>query len=325
MPDAAVVSCTPKTCVELGAQCGEPADGCGGMLSCGTCSGGAVCSAALRCETTCTPTTCAAQNAECGTISNGCNGTLLCGNCGTGETCNNSNHLCECAASCAGKECGGDGCGGSCGTCPGSDTCSAAGQCVHTPTMPPSTWLCNAAYWDAQDGCDCNCGALDPDCGLSGQQLHGCTGLSNPTCNASGLCTGGGACNAVPTGSYLTLYLVNQNAPTMTGGTIVPGRWEATGVTKYTGPNGAYGYVGGDGFAIEMSGSTWKRVIRRAGGYPNVDENFTASVSGSTVTLTRTCPSALTETVMYSATATSLKIARQVSGGVEVATFAKKW
>jgi len=193
------------------------------------------------------------------------------------------------------------------------------------PSTPPATWLCNAAYWDHHDGCDCNCGAYDPDCGLTNQQLLGCTGLNNPTCDMTGHCTGGGACNATPTGPYLTLYLVAQPAPTMTGGTILPGRWEAYDVTQYTGLGGAHGYVGGDGFAIEISGSTWNRVIRPAGGYPNRDETFTVSVSGNTITAMRSCPSAQTVTMTYSATSTTLKIARQVSGGVEVATFKKKW
>src|SRR5262249_10498685 len=39
------------------------------------------------------------------------------------------------APSCAGKTCGDNGCGGSCGSCPSGDTCSAAGQCV---ALPPS-------------------------------------------------------------------------------------------------------------------------------------------------------------------------------------------
>lgn len=43
-----------------------------------------------------------------------------------------------CTPSCAGKQCGPDGCGGSCGGCDDSsactgDSCSADGQCVHAP------------------------------------------------------------------------------------------------------------------------------------------------------------------------------------------------
>ena len=95
-------------------------------------------------------------------------------------------------------------------------------------TTPPAAWVCNDDYWDAGDGCDCNCGALDPDCGGAGQQLHGCTGLDQPTCDTQGLCTGGGACHAVPGSAYLTHYMVIGTAPTTFGGTVRTGRYEAT-------------------------------------------------------------------------------------------------
>ncbi len=35
--------CEPRTCSDLGAECGAPDDGCGSPLDCGSCSGGAVC------------------------------------------------------------------------------------------------------------------------------------------------------------------------------------------------------------------------------------------------------------------------------------------
>ncbi|MBV9948030.1 MAG: hypothetical protein JOZ69_14340 [Myxococcales bacterium] len=38
-----VVPCTPKTCADLGINCGPAGDGCGGALSCGTCSGLDIC------------------------------------------------------------------------------------------------------------------------------------------------------------------------------------------------------------------------------------------------------------------------------------------
>jgi hypothetical protein len=272
----------------------------------------------------CTPKTCATLAAQCGTIGDGCGGTLDCGTCNFGDVC--TNNSCVCAPYCGSRECGSDGCGGSCGTCGTNETCTTSGQCKWTGggTMPPADWHCNDAYWDAGDGCDCNCGALDPDCGQSGQSLHGCTGLTNPTCDPQGLCTGGGACNAVPASPYLTLYLMNTAAPTMSGGTIHSGRWEANGVTHY---GGASGYVtgGGDGSAIEISGTTWKRVIRRVGGYPNVDENFTASVSGNTITLTRTCSTTTTQTMTFTGSATSLTISQYSGGKTVVYTYTKKW
>jgi hypothetical protein len=41
-----------------------------------------------------------------------------------------------CTPSCGGKQCGSDGCGGVCGTCAGSMTCSATGQCVEPAPGP---------------------------------------------------------------------------------------------------------------------------------------------------------------------------------------------
>ncbi|RMH11551.1 MAG: hypothetical protein D6698_16195, partial [Gammaproteobacteria bacterium] len=36
-------SCTPKTCAEVNAECGNPPDGCGGYLDCGSCPQGDIC------------------------------------------------------------------------------------------------------------------------------------------------------------------------------------------------------------------------------------------------------------------------------------------
>lgn len=47
-------SCTPATCSSLAAQCGCPSDGCGGTLSCGSCSGGNTCNASFQCVASCT-------------------------------------------------------------------------------------------------------------------------------------------------------------------------------------------------------------------------------------------------------------------------------
>ncbi len=44
LPDGAVgLPCTPRTCADLGINCGPAGDGCGGALSCGTCSGLDIC------------------------------------------------------------------------------------------------------------------------------------------------------------------------------------------------------------------------------------------------------------------------------------------
>jgi hypothetical protein len=96
---------------------------------------------------------------QCG--ANGCGGT--CGECPPGFTCDNWGS-CLCQPQCEGKECGNDGCGGSCGSCTSGDVCNANGFCV-----------CNPKCENKQcgpNGCGGNCG----------------------TCPSGSQCTPGGKC-----------------------------------------------------------------------------------------------------------------------------------
>jgi hypothetical protein len=67
---------------------------------------------------------------QCG--SDGCNGS--CGTCPNGETCDPTGQCTtQCTPNCSGKQCGPDGCGGTCGTCPNGQMCNASsGQCQST-------------------------------------------------------------------------------------------------------------------------------------------------------------------------------------------------
>lgn len=274
----------------------------------------------------CVPTTCFAHNAMCGSLDDGCGGQLDCGYCEfQSDAC--EGNTCVCQPNCYMSECGDDGCGGVCGTCDADETCTSYKKCVyhgeHTP--PPPAWHCSASSYDAGDGCDCNCGAVDPDCGEAGQSLHGCTGLDAPTCTAQAVCTGGGACHSVPGSAYLTHDFTIGTAPSMFGGTVLSGRYEGTDMHSYDPPGGVSGFGGGDGVAIEITGTTWKRMRRPVGGYDPVDETFTATYSGNTVTLARTCPAGTTTTYTFTASSTQLQLEFPSEGGVEVITFTKRW
>jgi hypothetical protein len=49
--------------------------------------------------------------------------------------------------------------------CDGGDDAACPGQCQPDCTcFPPLSWTCDPGYYGADDGCDCGCGALDPDC-----------------------------------------------------------------------------------------------------------------------------------------------------------------
>ncbi|HSQ67924.1 MAG TPA: hypothetical protein VLM85_32160 [Polyangiaceae bacterium] len=82
-------TCTPTTCAAQGKNCGTISDGCGGTLSCGTCTSPQTCGGGGTPNVcgTCTPTSCTAQGKNCGTISDGCGGTLSCGTCTSPQTC----------------------------------------------------------------------------------------------------------------------------------------------------------------------------------------------------------------------------------------------
>ena len=121
----------PSTCIDgqcicqptcAGKECGG--DGCGG--SCGECSSGMVCQENLcMCSSHDAVACCSEQSSVCWYDS--------CGNveekitecpfgCEDGECT-------QCVPDCEGKECGNDGCGGTCGTCYDGQTC-VAGECV---------------------------------------------------------------------------------------------------------------------------------------------------------------------------------------------------
>ena len=89
--------CAPQC---QGKSCGP--DGCGG--SCGPCVGGATCNSSGQCSSP--QVDAGPNNPDVGGDDSG-----------------------ECAPNCAGKSCGDDGCGGTCGACTGDQICSAGGQC----------------------------------------------------------------------------------------------------------------------------------------------------------------------------------------------------
>ncbi|MFN7134440.1 MAG: hypothetical protein ACK4N5_20335, partial [Myxococcales bacterium] len=113
--------CAPRTCEVAGANCGEVEDGCGGVLTCGTCAEGQSCggggTANVCGAPACVPTTCAAQGKNCGELPDGCGGTLICGTCGDGEACGAGGEENVCAAVCP-------------STCPDGYRCEAGGVCA---------------------------------------------------------------------------------------------------------------------------------------------------------------------------------------------------
>jgi hypothetical protein len=76
----ASVSCTPQTCQSLGLDCGPAADGCGGLLQCGTCQAPLVCGAAGtpgQCGSTCSAL--CAHQIQCDSGTTTVSGTVVAG------------------------------------------------------------------------------------------------------------------------------------------------------------------------------------------------------------------------------------------------------
>lgn len=128
---------------------------------------------------------------ECGP--DGCGGS--CGSCGFGPQWSCVSGKCVCTPYCAGAVCGKDGCGGLCGSCPAGQVC-AGGKCV------PSTCTPNCMARQCGDG---GCPDQPDACGvcLPGQtcsiwgQCQGCaTQCTGKECGDDGC---GGSCGTCPT------------------------------------------------------------------------------------------------------------------------------
>jgi len=127
-------SCTPDC---LGKECGE--DGCGG-----TCPPG--CPVGEHC----TQGICECDYVTCGSVC-----------CAQGQECYQG--AC-CTPNCTGRECGANGCGGSCGDCDSGEFCDAGGQCQSMPTdcrqePCPSGYYCDLNTGECKEGC-----ISDSDC-----------------------------------------------------------------------------------------------------------------------------------------------------------------
>jgi hypothetical protein len=188
--DEGPIGCKPKTCDELGKDCGPVSDGCGDVIECGTCNEDAACGILERnvCTTIDEETLCvplpkedACDGIECGREGDGCGGTYNCGTCPDGQQCGLL-EASQCAAqpsggdegceaeitSCAdlNLQCGqtGNGCGGlidcdaESGGCAEGEICGGGGpqQCGSFDCVP----------LDPEDACDGSCGIVSNGCGV---------------------------------------------------------------------------------------------------------------------------------------------------------------
>lgn len=203
------LGCTPKTCEELGADCGMIDDGCNQLIPCGECEIGKTCGAVIPnvCGSSCQPLTCQQIGASCGMQGDGCGDLIDCGACSSPASCGGTgiHNTCgipggdggacspmTCAA--LGADCGAisDGCGGiiDCGNC------TSAGE-VCGASMP------NVCGGGQQTCTPSTCADLGASCGAASE---GCGGIINcGTCTVPGeVCGGGGTPNVCGTTAACT-------------------------------------------------------------------------------------------------------------------------
>ncbi|MBM4354867.1 MAG: formylglycine-generating enzyme family protein [Deltaproteobacteria bacterium] len=210
--------CIPDCCQSFQLQCGLWDDGCGNPMDCGACSKALTCVDGVclcipdckdkvcggnGCEGSCgtcpegkscvdgkcvcIPLSCAEAKVECGVAPDGCGAFMDCGGCPiVNFSCFNG--MCMCVPTCAGKECGDNGCAGTCGTCKQGYACSN-GMCG----LVCGDGLCI----EPENRCNCplDCGACTGCCS-AGACLNG---TANLACGS-----GGAACTACPAGMSCT-------------------------------------------------------------------------------------------------------------------------
>ena len=128
------------------------------------------------------------------------------------ERTNTWSTLCEgeIQRDCMGRECGSDGCEGSCGNCPAGRVCDDTGRCVVPPTTcgPMNfTVLCGAGNCPTNSTCTggrcrCNANFEARHCDAVPCPPTGCDG-TDWWCAPAPFCAGGAVTCMAPTGSFL--------------------------------------------------------------------------------------------------------------------------
>ncbi|HOU53730.1 MAG TPA: hypothetical protein PLQ97_07355 [Myxococcota bacterium] len=138
------------------------------------------------------PCPCDCSGKECG--DDGCGGS--CGTCTATYQWECRQGICVCTRDCTNRQCGSDGCGGSCGTCPTGKVCSR-NQCIDKPCTPACVErVCGS------DKCGGSCGTCPPDeeCNEYNGQCVGAACTPNCANRQCGDDSCGGSCGDCPNG-----------------------------------------------------------------------------------------------------------------------------
>ena len=157
-------SCKDGQCIE------KPQNNCGGVPTTGVCEGDVL----KFCG----------EDGQVGEVN--CNALgLKCGATpGTGFDCIDPN---ACIPACAGKQCGSDGCGGTCGNCSKGDSCTSDGQCVSDTCTP----VCDGKVCGS-DGCGGLCGTCPQGMGCNAGACEAAQPCADGSLPVDGKCPDGG-------------------------------------------------------------------------------------------------------------------------------------
>jgi hypothetical protein len=286
-------TCTPKTCEGLGLNCGQVADGCGGLLTCGTCTAPDTCGGGGTpnvCGNSCTYTTCGEQGANCGQVADGCGGVLSCGPCTAPDKCGGGGTANICGVpsciprSCqsVGATCGAisDGCGGvvQCGTC-STGVCGGGGTPNVCGAGSCSPLTCNdvgAQCGFIGDGCGgtVNCGTCEAgaECGAGGPNLCGATCVPR-TCTAADA-----ECGFIGDGCGGTVNCGTCVAPEICGGDGIPSQCGGScTATTCSAENAACGVISNGCGSTLNCGACPPGQVCGGGGIPNQCGNGTCT------------------------------------------------
>ena len=104
-----------------------------------------------------------------------------------------------------------DDCGDEGGCNAGNESCSAIDPTQNwlCKAAPPPAWTCDPSYYGSDDGCDCGCGVLDPDC-------KDATVASCEYCGEDGACDAGSAdCSTINSTQNWLCLAAQAAAPAM--------------------------------------------------------------------------------------------------------------
>ncbi len=164
--DGGVRECTVSSC-QMDGTCAHAAvtDGTPCSMGAGECHGFVCCTGCVDGNGACAA---GDQPGACGS------GGLPCKDCGV-NAC--AMHRCQgCAQQCLNRNCGADGCGGSCGTCPNNKICDGTGKCVCVGKSEADDVVC-------ADGIDNDCNNMT-DCADAGCAGMRCSNQGGRFCVA---------------------------------------------------------------------------------------------------------------------------------------------